>query len=113
MTPNALVRVLLDYLPQVFPTEQSVVGPVIQYICGIGESPLIHLVQFCQALQNVKSDHSQGGSHMSSASIDVHKALAEKVEAAGLPEAPEKPADAQIKKLALKLRELGILDPDD
>ena len=75
MTPNALVRVLLDYLPQVFPTEQSVVGPVIQYICGIGESPLIHLVQFCQALQNVKSDHSQGGSHMSSASIDVHKAL--------------------------------------
>ena len=50
---------------------------------------------------------------MSSASIDVHKALAEKVEAAGLPEAPEKPADAQIKKLALKLRELGILDPDD
>ena len=111
MTPNALVRVLLDYLPQVFPTEQSVVGPVIQYICGIGESPLIHLVQFCQALQNVKSDHSQGGSHMSSASIDVHKALDKGVEA--LPEAPEKPADAQIKKLALKLRELGILDPDD
>lgn len=85
---------------------------MIQYIC-IGDQRYINLVQFCQAFQNVKSDHSQGGSHMAGGAFDVEKALGGMLAGSGLPKGPEKPAEAEVKRLARKLGELGILRTDD
>ena len=87
---------------------------VINYIC-FADKDYIHIVQFCQAFQNVQPDSMGIPGHMSQESLHNYgvQSFLELMTKSNLPEGPSKQVDSKVKNLARLLNEKGILTQEN